>query len=53
MPEDLRQAHEENDLAVLGAYGFDKNFSDAEIVSALIILIEKKIPDGKCRDTRL
>ena len=38
MPDDLRQAHLENDLAVLSAYGFDKNFSEEEIVSALMIL---------------
>ena len=38
MPEDLRLAHLENDLAVLSAYGFDKNFSEEEIVSALMIL---------------
>ena len=31
-------AHLENDLAVLSAYGFDKNFSEEEIVSALMIL---------------
>ena len=38
MPEELRLAHLENDLAVLSAYGFDKNFSEEEIVSALMIL---------------
>ena len=38
MPEELRRAHEENDLAVMEAYDFDKNFSEEEIVSALMIL---------------
>ena len=38
MPEDLRLAHLENDLAVMEAYGFDKNFSEAEIVRELMKL---------------
>ena len=36
MPPDLRKAHTENDKAVLSAYGFDKNFSEQEIVSKLM-----------------
>jgi len=36
MPKDLRDAHKKNDLAVCEAYGFDKNFSDEEILSALM-----------------
>ena len=38
MPKDLRDAHKKNDLAVLDAYGFDKNFSESEILSALMNL---------------
>jgi len=38
MPEELRAAHLENDFAVLEAYNFDKNFSEEDIVSALMIL---------------
>ncbi|MBR1420966.1 MAG: SAM-dependent DNA methyltransferase [Selenomonadaceae bacterium] len=35
MPQDLRKAHEENDRAVIDAYGFSKNISESEIVSRL------------------
>jgi len=38
MPAELRAAHLENDFAVLEAYGFDKNLSEEDIVSALMIL---------------
>ena len=38
MPKDLREAHKKNDLAVMAAYGFEKNFSEEEILSALMNL---------------
>ncbi len=38
MPKDLREAHKKNDFAVMEAYGFDKNFSDEEILIELIKL---------------
>jgi len=38
MPKDLRDAHKKNDLAVMEAYGFDKNFSDEEILAELMTL---------------
>ena len=41
MPIELRKAHRENDAAVCEAYGFDKNISEEEIVSALMKLYEK------------
>ena len=41
MPIELRKAHRENDAAVCEAYGFDKNISEEEIVSALMRLYEK------------
>ena len=40
MPKDLRDAHKKNDLAVMEAYGFDKNFSEQEILSALMKLYQ-------------
>ena len=43
MPKDLRDAHKKNDRAVLAAYGFDKNFSEYEIVSELMKLYQDKI----------
>lgn len=38
MPYELRAAHEENDLAVLAAYGFDEKISESEIVAELMNL---------------
>ena len=35
MPPDLRKAHDENDRAVLDAYGFPHDISESEIVSRL------------------
>lgn len=43
MPKDLRDAHKLNDFAVMEAYGFDKNFSEEEIVATLMKLYQKKI----------
>jgi len=41
MPKDLRDAHAENDAAVMEAYGFDKNLSEPEIVGELLKLYNK------------
>ena len=41
MPEELRKAHEENDLAVMEAYGFEKNLSEEEIVRELMNLYKE------------
>ncbi len=41
MPKDLREAHKQNDLAVMDAYGFDKNSSETEIISQLLNLYQK------------
>ena len=38
MPKDLREAHKKNDLAVMEAYGFEKNLSEAEILQRLVDL---------------
>ena len=43
MPEELLKAHKANDSAVCEAYGFDKNISEEEIVSALMNLYETMI----------
>jgi hypothetical protein len=42
MPKDLRKAHRENDLAVIAAYGWDKNITEDEIVEKLFELYQKK-----------
>ena len=38
MPEDLRRAHERNDAAVCGAYGWDEEIEEEEIVRRLFVL---------------
>ncbi len=43
MPDELRAAHQENDHAVLDAYGFDHDLSEAEIVSRLMSLYQRLI----------
>ena len=35
MPPDLRKAHQENDRAVMAAYGFPKNMTESECVAGL------------------
>ena len=35
MPPELRKAHQQNDIAVMNAYGFDKNMSEGECVARL------------------
>ena len=41
MPPDLRKAHQENDRAVMEAYGFSPKMGEGEIVSELFRLYEK------------
>lgn len=41
MPPDLRNAHKENDLAVLQAYGFPQDTTESEIVARLFEMYEK------------
>ena len=44
MPSDLRKAHEENDKAVLKAYGFKgREIEDSELVEKLMVLYKKII----------
>ena len=40
MPPELRQAHRDNDRAVLKAYGFASTLAEAEIVTKLFVLYE-------------
>ena len=35
MPPDLREAHQENDRAVMAAYGFSTKMSESECVAGL------------------
>ena len=41
MPKVLRDAHRENDKAVMAAYGFSPSMSESEIVAALMTLYQK------------
>ena len=43
MPTDLRKAHEENDRAVLDAYGFPRSITESEIVSRLFEMYQNLI----------
>ena len=40
MPADLRKAHQENDKAVMEAYGFRKDISESECVAELFRLYQ-------------
>ena len=46
MPKELKKAHEENDKAVMKAYGFKLSMSEDEIVSELFKLYEEKIKES-------
>ena len=46
MPKDLRDVHKLNDLAVLEAYHFDKNFSETQIVGELLKWYNEKTKEG-------
>ena len=41
MPSELRKAHQQNDLAVMNAYGFDRKITESECVAELMKLYQK------------
>ncbi len=41
MPPELRKAHQQNDLAVMNAYGFNKKITESECVAELMKLYQK------------
>lgn len=41
MPAELRKAHQQNDRAVMEAYGFDKDMSESDIVAALLKMYQE------------
>lgn len=43
MPPELRKAHQQNDKAVISAYGFDKNITESEIVANLMKIYQKLV----------
>ena len=46
MPQDLRQAHRENDIAVMKAYGWNwKNMSEEDCVAELMKLYQEKVTE--------
>lgn len=48
MPPELRKAHQENDKAVMRAYGFDiKNMSEADCVAELMKLYQKLVEESQ------
>ena len=46
MPIELRKAHQENDKAVMSAYGFSSKMTESEIVAELFKMYEKLV-EGK------
>lgn len=45
MPSELRKSHQENDRAVMSAYGFNAKLSESEIVAELFKMYEKLCAD--------
>ena len=41
MPSELRKAHQQNDLAVMTAYGFDRKITESECVAELMKMYQK------------
>lgn len=41
MPPELRKAHQQNDLAVMAAYGFDRKITESECVAELMKMYQK------------
>ncbi len=41
MPPELRKAHQQNDLAVMTAYGFDRKITESECVAELMKMYQK------------
>lgn len=52
MPPDLRKAHQENDKAVMKAYGFSLKMSESECVARLMELCQEIINGSKKNATR-
>ncbi len=46
MPSELRKTHQQNDLAVMNAYGFDRKITESECVAELMKLYQK-LTSGK------
>ena len=46
MPPELRRAHQDNDRAVLAAYGFSKNITESEIVAELMKMYQELTRKG-------
>ena len=47
MPPELRKAHQENDKAVMSAYGFNIKMTESEIVAELFKMYEKLVEGNK------
>ena len=41
MPPELHKTHQQNDLAVISAYGFDKKITESECVAKLMKMYQK------------
>ncbi|MCM1228409.1 MAG: methylase [Clostridium sp.] len=47
MPPELRKAHQQNDFAVMNAYGFDRKITESECVSELMRMYQKLTKEKK------
>ena len=48
MPSDLRKAHQQNDIAVMEAYGFDwRNMTESDCVAELMKMYQKLVEENK------
>ena len=43
MPPELRKAHQENDRAVMQAYGFNPKMTESEVVAELFMMYERLV----------
>lgn len=41
MPPELRKTHQQNDLSVISAYGFDKKITESKCVAKLMKMYQK------------
>ncbi|MGN0647114.1 MAG: DNA methyltransferase [Oscillospiraceae bacterium] len=51
MPPELRKAHQQNDFAVMAAYGFDRKMAESECVAELMKLYQKLTAEDSAKQS--
>lgn len=51
MPPELRKAHQQNDFAVMAAYGFDRKMTESECVAELMKLYQKLTAEDSAKQS--